>query len=67
MNLLTRATILVVGVWIAWSQLGQLEAIANMRPVNILSLVLLAAGIILIIIAIKPNLLRRKRWWEIWK
>lgn len=67
MNLLTRAAILVVGVWIAWSQLGQLEAIVNMRPLNILSTVLLAAGVILTIFAIKPNLLRKKRWWEIWK
>ena len=67
MNLILRALLAIVGVWLAWSQLGQLTMMINTRSINVLGLVLLAVGILLLLFAIKPNFLRTKRWWEIWK
>jgi hypothetical protein len=52
---------------LAWSQLGQLTMMINTHSINVLALVLLVVGILLILFAIKPNFLRNKRWWEIWK
>ena len=67
MNLIIRAVLAIVGVWLAWSQLGQLTMMINTHSINVLGLVLLAVGILLLLFAIKPNFLRTKRWWEIWK
>jgi hypothetical protein len=62
MNLIHRAVLAIVGVWLAWSQLGQLTIMINTRSINVLGLVLLAVGILLLLFAIKPNFLRTKRW-----
>jgi hypothetical protein len=62
MNLIVRAILAIVGVWLAWSQLGQLTTMINTHSINVLGLVLLAVGILLILFAIKPNLLRNKHW-----
>lgn len=67
MNLILRALLAIVGVWLTWSQLGRLTIMTNTHSIDILSLALLGVGILLILFAIKPNLLRTKRWWEIWK
>jgi hypothetical protein len=67
MNLIFRAVLAIVGVWLAWSQLGQLTMMINTHSINVPGLVLLAIGILLLLFAIKPNFLRTKRWWEIWK
>ena len=67
MNLILRVVLAIVGVLLAWSQLGQLTTMINTHSINVLGLVLLVVGILLILFAIKPNFLRTKRWWEIWK
>ena len=67
MNLIVRVVLAIVGVLLAWSQLGQLTMMINTHSINVLGLVLLLVGILLILLAIKPNFLRTKRWWEIWK
>ena len=67
MNLIVRVILAIVGVLLAWSQLGQLTMMINTHSINVLGLVLLVVGILLILFAIKPNFLRTKRWWEIWK
>jgi hypothetical protein len=67
MNLIVRVVLAIVGVLLAWSQLGQLTMMINTHSINVLGLVLLVVGILLILLAIKPNFLRTKRWWEIWK
>ena len=67
MNLIVRAILAIVGVWLAWSQLGQLTMMINTHSINVLGLVLLSVGILLILSAIKPNILRTKRWWQFWK
>jgi hypothetical protein len=67
MNLIARVILAIVGVWLAWSQLGQLTMMINTHSINFLGLVLLVVGILLLLFAIKPNFLRTKRWWQIWK
>jgi hypothetical protein len=67
MNLIVRAILAIVGVLLAWSQLGQLTMIINTHSINVLGLVLLAVGILLVLFAVKPNILRTKRWWQFWK
>ena len=67
MNLIVRAILAIVGVWLAWSQLGQLTMMINTHSINVLGLVLLVVGILLLLLAIKPNILRTKRWWQFWK
>ena len=67
MNLIVRVILAIVGVLLAWSQLGQLTMMINTHSINVLGLVLLIVGILLLLFAIKPNFLRTKRWWEIWK
>jgi hypothetical protein len=67
MNLILRVVLAIVGVLLAWSQLGQLTMMINTHSINVLGLVLLVVGILLILFAIKPNFPRTKRWWEIWK
>jgi hypothetical protein len=67
MNLIYRAVLAIIGVLLAWSQLGQLTIMINTHSINVLGLVLLAIGILLLLFAIKPNFLRTKRWWQIWK
>jgi hypothetical protein len=67
MNLIVRVVLAIVGVLLAWSQLGQLTMMINTHSINVLALVLLVVGILLILFAIKPNFLRNKRLWEIWK
>jgi uncharacterized membrane protein YidH (DUF202 family) len=67
MNLIVRVVLAIVRVLLAWSQLGQLTMMINTHSINVLGLVLLVVGILLILLAIKPNFLRTKRWWEIWK
>ena len=41
MNLIVRVILAIVGVWLAWSQLGQLTMMINTRSINVLGLVLL--------------------------
>ena len=70
MNLIIRAVLAIVGVLLAWSQLGQLTMMINTHSINVLGLVLLSVGILLLLLllfAIKPNLLRTKHWWQFWK
>ncbi|MGA9098029.1 MAG: hypothetical protein WB392_03765 [Methanotrichaceae archaeon] len=67
MNLIVRAILAIVGVWLVWSQLGQLTMMINTHNINVLGVVLLAVGILLLLFAIKPNFLRTKRWWQFWK
>jgi formate hydrogenlyase subunit 3/multisubunit Na+/H+ antiporter MnhD subunit len=67
MNLIGRAILAIVGVWLVWSQLGQLTMMINTHSINVLGLVLLVVGILLLLFAIKPNFLRTKRWWQFWK
>ena len=67
MNLIVRAILAIVGVWLAWSQLGQLTMMINTHSINFLGLALLVVGILLLLFAIKPNFLRTKRWWRFWK
>ena len=66
MNLIFRAVLAIVGVLLAWSQLGQLTMVINTHSINVLGLVLLLVGILLLS-AIKLNLLRTKHWWQFWK
>ena len=67
MNLIVRAILAIVGVWLVWSQLGQLTMMINTHSINVLELVLLVVGILLLLFAIKPNFLRTKHWYEFWK
>ena len=67
MNLILRTVLAIVGIWLAWSQLGQLTMMINTHSINALGLVLLVVGILLLLFAIKPNFLRTKRWYEFWK
>ena len=67
MNLIVRAILAIVGVLLAWSQLGQLTMMINTHSINVLGLVLLAVGLLLVLFAVKPNILRTKRWWQFWK
>ena len=67
MNMIVRAILAIVGVWLAWSQLGQLTMMMNTHSINVLGLVLLVIGILLLLLAIKPNFMRTKRWWQFWK
>jgi len=67
MNLIVRVILAIVGVLLAWSQLGQLTMMINTHSINVLGLVLLVVGILLILFAIKPNFLRTKHWYEFWK
>jgi hypothetical protein len=67
MNLILRVVLAIVGLWLAWSQIGQLTMMINTHSINVLGLVLLAVGILLLLFAIKPNFLRTKRWWQVWK
>jgi uncharacterized membrane protein YidH (DUF202 family) len=67
MNLIVRAILAIVGGWLALSQLGQLGTMMDTHSINVLGLVFLVAGILLLLFAIKPNLLGTKHWWQIWK
>jgi uncharacterized membrane protein len=67
MSLIVRAILAIVGGWLIWLQLGQLAMMINTHSINVLSVILLVVGILLLLYAIKPNFLRTKRWWEIWK
>ena len=67
MNLVVRAILAIVGGWLIWLQLGQLVTMINTHSINVLSVILLVVGILLLLYAIKPNFLRTKRWWQIWK
>jgi formate hydrogenlyase subunit 3/multisubunit Na+/H+ antiporter MnhD subunit len=67
MNLIVRAILAIIGVLLAWSQLGQLTMMINTHSINVMGLVLLAVGILLVLFAVKPNILRTKRWWQFWK
>ena len=67
MGLIVRAIFAIVGGWLIWLQLGQLITMVNTHSINVLSVVLLVVGILLLLYAIKPNFLRTKRWWQIWK
>ena len=67
MSLIVRAILAIVGGWLIWLQLGQLVTMINTHSINVLSVVLLVVGILLLLYAIKPNFLRTKRWWQIWK
>ena len=67
MNLIVRVVLAIVGVLLAWSQLGQLTMMINTHSINVFSVILLVVGILLLLYAIKPNFLRTKRWWQIWK
>ncbi|MGD0954803.1 MAG: hypothetical protein ABR985_20865 [Methanotrichaceae archaeon] len=67
MNLILRVVLAIVGLWLAWSQIGQLTMMINTHSINVLGLVLLAVGILLLLFAIKPNFLKTKRWWQVWK
>jgi len=67
MNLIVRAILAIVGIWLALSQLGQLGTMMNTHSINVLGLVLLVVGILLLLLAIKSNILRTKHWWQIWK
>jgi hypothetical protein len=67
MSLIVRAILAIVGGWLIWLQLGSLAMMINMRSINVLSVIFLVVGILLLLYAIKPNFLRTKRWWQIWK
>ena len=67
MSLIVRAILAIVGGWLVWLQLGQLVTMINTHSINVLSVILLVVGILLLLYAIKPNFLRTKRWWQIWK
>ena len=67
MSWIVRAILAIVGGWLIWLQLGSLAMMINMHSINVLSVVLLVVGILLLLYAIKPNFLRTKRWWQIWK
>ena len=66
-SLIVRAILAIVGGWLIWLQLGSLAMMINMHSINVLSVILLVVGILLLLYAIKPNFLRTKRWWQIWK
>ena len=67
MSLVVRAILAIVGGWLIWLQLGQLVTMINTHSMNVLSVILLVVGILLLLYAIKPNFLRTKKWWQIWK
>jgi hypothetical protein len=67
MSLIVRAILAIVGGWLVWSQLGQLVMMINTHSINVLNVVLLVVGILLLLYAVKPNFLRTKHWWQIWK
>ena len=67
MSLVVRAILAIVGSWLVWLQLGQLVTMINTHSINVLSVILLVVGILLLLYAIKPNFLRTKKWWQIWK
>ena len=64
MNIVIRAILAIIGVWLV---LYQLDIMVNMHIINVLGMVLLVVGILLLLFAIKPNLLRNKHWWQFWK
>jgi hypothetical protein len=67
MSLIVRTILAIVGGWLVWLQLGQLVTMINTHSINVLSVILLVVGILLLLYAIKPNFLRTKHWWQIWK
>jgi len=67
MSLIVRAILAIVGGWLIWLQLGPLVMMINTHSINVFSVILLVVGILLLLYAIKPNFLRTKRWWQIWK
>jgi hypothetical protein len=67
MSLIVRAILAIVGGWLIWLQLGPLAMMINTHSINVFSVILLVVGILLLLYAIKPNFLRTKRWWQIWK
>ena len=67
MSLIVRAILAIVGGWLIWLQLGPLSMMINTHSINVFSVILLVVGILLLLYAIKPNFLRTKRWWQIWK